>query len=178
MQHKLNPEMRSNSCLWVAIKIRSLLEPRELLYIDLRRGFGIGFVPPRSALQESISIAGADVVFLHFFSHKSYVYGTPAAVGVSLRIITDGIEMGQIVPNGRKSLLLLGPVSSKVLFAAGGLAHAGEGRSSNRFLFGKASAQDVNDSASRLGQLRHVFRRHGTCIVRSVGEDHDRLFPG
>ena len=46
-----------------------------------------------------------------------------------------------------------------------------------RLFLGEARADDIDDGAGRLRELRHVFGRNRTGVVRAVREDDDGFLP-
>src|SRR6202021_4022270 len=63
--------------------------------------------------QQTVAVAGADVVLLHSGTHQLHADRSPAPIGIVLRIVAHRIQVAQIILDGRKSLLLLAPVPGK-----------------------------------------------------------------
>src|SRR5271166_2031953 len=57
-------------------------------------------VAGESGRLRTVSVAGAQLAFLQLVAHKSDVDRPPATVGVGLRVVTQRVEMRQIVTDG------------------------------------------------------------------------------
>ena len=98
-------------------------------------------------LEETIAVASADAILLHVFADELYVDGAPAVVGVRLRVVAEGVEMGEVIADGGEGLTLITPALGEVGFAAGGSAHAIEDGSGDGIFLGFAGADHVDDGA-------------------------------
>src|SRR5438045_9105546 len=96
-----------------------------------RRNFG--FASSREAVgSRPNSVARANVALLQAVADESHLNRAPAAIRIGLRVVADGIEMREIVSNGRKGLLFISPVLREIRFASGCRAHALENRGGHR----------------------------------------------
>src|SRR4029077_5602682 len=75
-----------------------------------------------------ISISRSYTEVFRFLAGQLHGNCAPAAIGIWLRIVAQGIEVREILPDGLESLLLFLPVLRKVGLAAGTRAHALEYR--------------------------------------------------
>src|ERR1039457_42672 len=152
--------------------------PIELLGSRLRPGIQRARLGHLSPMQNAIPVAGPKVVLLQVLAVEPDRDGAPAAIGVRLRIVTEGIEVAEVVADGVKRLFLVLPTLGKIGFASGDLAHAFEDGRGDRFGLCLLGADHVNDGPGRLGQLGDILRRNQAGVVGTVGEDDDSFFPG
>ncbi len=87
-------------------------------------GFCLGWLAGLAGLEEAVTGAGADVVFLQVFADQFDGDGAPAVVGIWGWVVADGVEVGEVVADGGEGLFLVAPVFGEVGFAAGGFGHA------------------------------------------------------
>src|ERR1035438_7677459 len=130
-----------------------------LFWIGFRCGRGVNLGGYFRLLQKAVSISSAQVILLEILANQLHFDGAPAAIEISLRVVTERIEVSQVIPDRGEGISLLAPIASKIGFAAGSLAHAFKGGGGDWLLLSLAGADDVDDGSRRLGQLGHVLRR-------------------
>src|SRR5580698_7003730 len=74
-------------------------------------------------LEEAVTGAGSDVIFLQVLAYEFYGDRAPAVVGVRLGVVADGVKMGEVIADGGECLFLVLPAFGEVGLPAGGLAH-------------------------------------------------------
>src|ERR1700694_3128349 len=81
------------------------------------KAHGVGWPGP-------ITAARTHVEFFRLIPHQLHLDGAPAMVGIGLRVVGKGIQVGYIATDGSEGLLLVFPAFSEKSLSAGGGAHA------------------------------------------------------
>src|SRR5882757_6832419 len=116
----------------------------------------------------AIAVARSNVVFLGVGTNEFYVDGAPAAVGIGLGVVAEGIEMAQVVADGGEGFAFVAPAVGEIGFTAGGGGHAFEHDGGDRLEFRFAGADHVDGDASGLRQFGYVFGRDHAGVVWAV----------
>ena len=137
------------------------------------RGLGVEAIWLRA-----VAVACADVVPLHVFADEFDGDGAPAAIGIGLGIVAEGIEMAEVVADRGEGLFLVAPTLGEIGFAAGGCGHALEDGGGDGLESRFARADHVDRNAGGLGEFGDVFGRDHAGVVGAVGEDDDDFAAG
>src|SRR5690349_18964986 len=125
---------------------------------------------------QPVSVARANAVFpVQALVRQLHLDRPPAAVRIWLRVITQRIEMRQVVADRSESILLVSPRPRKVSFASGSGGHALKNGRRYRLELRLAGADHIDRRARRLRQFRNIFRRNHARVVGAVGKNHNDL---
>src|SRR5579871_3181928 len=120
----------------------------------------------------TVSVSSTDFASFQAISHELNRNRAPPGVWVGFGVVTDRIEMRQVVADGSKGSIFIAPILGEVCLASRRCGHPLKHRSGHRFQASIAGTDHVDGDTRRLGEFRDILRGDDAGVVGTIRKDH------